>query len=128
MREMRNYRDYLIERLSDPEKAIVHLQVAVEEYQNDGDMFIVLKALQNVLEAQGDLSELTPQVYLLRGIVYHSRKEYDWAIEDYNTVIALNPDNAEAHTYRALAYNRTGDFDHTHEAFTKVAYKNTKTG
>ena len=103
MREMRKYRYYLIERLSDPEKAIVHIQVAMEEYQNDGDTFMFLKALQSVLEAQGDLSELTPHVYLLRGIVYHSRKEYDWAIEDYNTVIALNPDNAEAHTYRGFS-------------------------
>ena len=60
--------------------------------------------------------------------LYKTKKEYDWAIEAYNTVLALNPNNAEAHKYRALAYNRTCEFDHTHEAFTKVAHKNTKTG
>ncbi len=59
MREMRKYRYYLIERLSDPEKAIVHLQVALEEYQNDSDTFMLLKAFQSVLEAQGALSEQT---------------------------------------------------------------------
>ena len=128
MREMRKYRDYLIERLSDPEKAIVHLQVALEEYQKDGDTGALLIALESIAEAQSENKELVSQVYLLSGVAHHSRKEYDWAIEDYNTVLALNPDNAEAHKYRALAYDKTGDFDHTHEAFTKATQMNTKTG
>ena len=33
MRQMRKYRDYLIEELSDPEEAIVYLEVSKEEYQ-----------------------------------------------------------------------------------------------
>ena len=121
MREMRNYRDYLIGILADPEEAIGYFQASVEEYQNDGDTGALLIALESIAKAQSENKELASQVYLLSGLAHHSRKEYDWAIEDYNTVIALNPDNAEAHTYRALAYDRTGEFDHTHEAFAKVA-------
>ena len=129
MREMRNYRDYIIERLvSDPEEAIGYLQASVEEYQKDGDTGALLIALESIAKAQSENKELASQVYLLSGVAHHSRKEYDWAIEDYNTVIALNPDNAEAHTYRALAYDRTGEFDHTHAAFTKATQMNAKTG
>ena len=121
MREMIDYRDYLIGRLSDPEEAIGYLQTSVEEYQKDGDTGAFLIALESIAKAQFENKELASQVYLLSGIAHHSRKEYDWAIEDYDTVLALNPDNAEAHIYRTLAYERTGEFDHTHEAFTKVA-------
>ena len=128
MREMRNYRDYLIGILADPEEAIGYLQASVEEYQKDGDTGALLIALESIAKAQSENKELASQVYLLSGVAHHSRKEYDWAIEDYNTVIALNPDNAEAHTYRALAYDRTGEFDHTHAAFTKATQMNAKTG
>ena len=121
MREMIDYRDYLIGILADPEEAIGYLQASVEEYQKDGDTGALLIALKSIAKAQSENKELASQVYLLSGLAHHSRKEYDWAIEDYNTVIALNPDNAEAHTYRALAYERTGEFDHTHAAFAKVA-------
>ena len=128
MREMRNYRDYLIGTLAIPEEAIGYLQASIEEYQKDGDTVALLIALESIAKAQSENKELAIQVYLLSGVAHHSRQEYEWAIEDYNTVLALNPDNAEAHKYRALAYDKTGTFDHTHEVFTKVAHINTKTG
>lgn len=92
MRKMRNYRDYLIEELSDREEAIAYLQISIEEYQKDGNTSALLLALQSIIEAQGGRSELVLQVYLLRGLVYHSQKEYDAAIEDYTKVLELNPD------------------------------------
>ena len=92
MRKMIKYRDYLIEELSDREEAIVYLQTSIEEYQKDGDTLALLLALQSIIEAQRGRSELVLQVYLLRGLVYHSQKEYDAAIEDYTKVLALNPD------------------------------------
>ena len=121
MREMRKYRDYLIDTLADREEAVGYLQASVEEYQKDGDTVALLIALESIAKAQSKNKGLTAQVYLLSGVAHHSRKEYDWAIEDYNTVLALKPDNAEAYQYRALAYDKTGEFDHTHEAFTKIA-------
>ncbi len=92
MRKMIKYRDYLIEELSDREEAIVYLQTSIEEYQKDGDTLALLLALQSIIEAQRGRSELVLQVYLLRGLVYHSQKEYDAAIEDYTKVLELNLD------------------------------------
>ena len=92
MRKMRNYRDYLIEKLSDREEAVVYLQTSIEEYQKDGNTPALLLALQSIIKAQDGRSELALQVYLLRGLVYHSQKEYDAAIEDYTKVLELNPD------------------------------------
>ena len=92
MRKMIKYRDYLIEKLSDREEATVYLQTSIEEYQKDGNTPALLLALQSIIEAQRGRSELVLQVYLLRGLVYHSKKEYDAAIEDYTKVLELNPD------------------------------------
>ena len=69
MREMINYRDYLIEELSDPEEALVYLEVSQEEYQKDGDTVAFLIALQSIAEAQTGNNELLSQVYLLSGEV-----------------------------------------------------------
>ena len=74
MRKMRKYRDYLIEELSDPEEAIVYLEVSIEEYQKDGDTVAFLIALQSIAKAQAENNELTSQVYLLSGGVHRSRR------------------------------------------------------
>ena len=120
MRKMRKYRDYLIEELSDLEEVIVYLEVSIEEYQKDGDTVAFLIALQSIAEAQAENNEIASQVYLLSGGVHNSRGEYDWAIEDYNTVIKLNPDNVEAYIYRGLAYHHKGECDRAIEDFTKA--------
>ena len=73
MRQMINYRDYLIKELSDPEEAIVYLEVSIEEYQKDGDTVAFLLALQSIAEAQVGNNELLSQVYLLSGEVHRSR-------------------------------------------------------
>ena len=120
MRQMRKYRDYLIGRLADREEAIVYLEVSIEEYQKDRDTVAFLIALQSIAEAQAENNELTSQVYLLSGGVHRSRGEYDWAIEDYDTVIEMNPDNAEAYIYRGMAYHHKGEYDRAIEDFTKA--------
>ena len=56
-RKMRKYRDYLIEKLADREKAVSYLQTALEEYQTDGDMPALLLALRSVVEAQGGIGD-----------------------------------------------------------------------
>ena len=127
MRKMRKYRDYLIEELSDPEEAIVYLEVSIEEYQKDGDTVAFLLALQSITEAQAENNELASQVYLLSGEVHRSRGEYDWAIEDYNivikltnTVIETDPNNAEAYIRRGMAYHHKGEYGSAIENFTKT--------
>ena len=56
-RKMRKYRDYLIEKLADREKAVSYLRTALEEYQTDGDMPALLLALRSVIEAQGGIQD-----------------------------------------------------------------------
>ena len=127
MREMRKYRDYLIEELSDPEEAIVYLEVSKEEYQKDGDAVAFLLALQSIAEAQAGNNELASQVYLLSGDVHRSRGEHDLAIEDYDTVIELtnaviemNPNDIEAYIRRGIAYHHKGEYNLAVANFTKA--------
>ena len=62
MREMRDYRTYLIQTLRDKEEAIAYLQTALEEYQTDHDTEAFSLALRTVAEAQGGLSELAKRL------------------------------------------------------------------
>ena len=120
MRQMRKYRDYLIGRLADREEAIAYLEVSIEEYQKDGDTVAFLIALQSIAEAQAENNEIASQVYLLSGGVHLSQGEYDWAIEDYNTVIDMKPDGVEAYIHRGLAYHHKGEYDRAIGDFTKA--------
>lgn len=63
MREMRTWREYLIEKFADREKAMGYLQVALEEYQGDNDTATFMRALQTVVEAQGGIHELANQIH-----------------------------------------------------------------
>ena len=120
MRQMRKYRDYLAERLADREEAIAYFHTSIEEYQQDGDNAAFLIALQSIAKAQATNNELASQVYLWSGRVHRSRREYDWAIEDYNIVIDMNPDNVEAYYNRGVTYHHKGDYDRAIEDYTKT--------
>ena len=58
---MRTYREYLIDIFTDPDEAIGHLQVALEDYQTHGNTGTLLFLLETVVEAQGGISELAKQ-------------------------------------------------------------------
>ena len=59
MREMRNWREYLIERLAaDPEEAIGFLQAVMEDYQVFRNSAAVVSAVQAVIESQGGTAEV----------------------------------------------------------------------
>ena len=57
-RQFRKFEDGLRERLSDPEYARVFLDVALEEYEEDGDTEVFLLALRDVAESQGGLTNM----------------------------------------------------------------------
>ena len=60
MRDMGNWREYQIERLTnDQEAAIDYLQLTLEEYLVDGDLPFFLKGLQTFVESQGGVSEFS---------------------------------------------------------------------
>ncbi len=63
MREYRTWEEILMERFtSDWEEAIGYLDVALEEYQEDGDTPFFLWGLQNVIEARGGVSEVAKKI------------------------------------------------------------------
>ena len=120
--KMRKYRDYLVEELADYEEAVTFFQVVLEEYEKDHDNLAFLLDLESIIAAQGKESKLAPQVYLFRGLVHHSLKQYDSAVKDYNTVLELNPADSMAHVYRTLAYYQGGDKDRALANFHRACY------
>jgi DNA-binding phage protein len=63
MRKLRTLHEFLIERFAvDMEEAISYLDVALEEYQEDGDTLFFLLGLQHVIEARGGVSEVAKKI------------------------------------------------------------------
>jgi len=67
---MRNFRDYVKDKLKDPEEAISYLNTALEEYEKDRDTEAFLLALRTVTEARGGVSELARKTNLNRQHLY----------------------------------------------------------
>lgn len=59
---MGDWHEYLIERLTNPEKARAYLNVSLEEYQVDGDLSFFLLGLRNVVEAHGGVPTLAKRI------------------------------------------------------------------
>ena len=74
-RQFRKYEDSLRERLADSEYARVFLDVALEEYEQDGDTEAFLLALRDVAEAQGGITKLAEQTKLNRQNLYKALSE-----------------------------------------------------
>ena len=62
MRKMGIWRDYLIEKLADRERAIGYLQAILDDYYIYGGAAVVRDALETVLEAQGGVSKVAKQI------------------------------------------------------------------
>jgi len=69
------FRDYLIEKLRDPEETAVYLSVALEEYEEDQDVDAFLLALRTVVDARGGVSELAKRTGLNRQHLYRALSE-----------------------------------------------------
>ncbi|EKD53748.1 MAG: hypothetical protein ACD_60C00157G0002 [uncultured bacterium] len=65
-----NYEEWLINSLKNKKEAATYLQVALDEYQNDGDLEAFLMALRHVAEAQGGLGKLSKKTHLNRESLY----------------------------------------------------------
>ncbi len=65
-----NYEEWLINCLKNKKEATAYLQVALEEYQNDGDFEAFLLALRHVAEAQGGIGKLSKRTHLNRENLY----------------------------------------------------------
>ena len=53
-----------MEELANQEEAIGYLDVALEEYQEDGDTPFFWQGVKNVVEAQGGISELAKRIHM----------------------------------------------------------------
>ncbi len=63
MKKLRTLHEFLMERFAaDMEEAISYLDVALEEYQEDGDTLFFLLGLEHVIEAQGGVSEVAKKI------------------------------------------------------------------
>lgn len=69
-RHFRKYEDALRERLADLDYARVFLDIALEEYEKDGDRETFLLALRDVAEARGGLTKLAERTRLNRQNLY----------------------------------------------------------
>ncbi len=65
-----NYEEWLIHSLENKKEAAAYLQVALEEYQKDGDLEAFLLALRHVAEAQGGIGKLAKKTHLNRESLY----------------------------------------------------------
>jgi probable addiction module antidote protein len=65
-----DYQEWLIHSLKNKKEAATFLQVALEEYQDDGDLEAFLLALRQVAEAQGGLGKLSQKTHLNRESLY----------------------------------------------------------
>ena len=68
----RPFKEYLMERLQDPEEARGYLEVAIEEYEEDGDHAAFLLALRDVVDAQGGVGKLAEETGLNRQHLYRA--------------------------------------------------------
>lgn len=65
-----SYEEWLIKSLRNKKEAAIYLQVALDEYQKDGDLEAFLLALRHVAEAQGGLGKLSKKTHLNRESLY----------------------------------------------------------
>ena len=75
MQNYRNFKDYHIQRLGDPEDAHHYLSVALSDYQETGEVEPFLLAVRDVTEAQGGVSKLAARTQLNRQSLYKALSE-----------------------------------------------------
>lgn len=71
------------------------------------------KRFEEALAAFSDVIARAPGdrlVFEARGLVYRDAELYDLAIKDFDSAIALDPSQGEAHLHRAICYQRVSQF------------------
>lgn len=69
-KKLRNHDEVVLEQLQNPEMAKAYLDVALEEYEQDGDLAFFLEALRNVVEAREGMTQLAEKTGLNRQNLY----------------------------------------------------------
>ena len=76
MRNYRNFKDYHIEQLRDPENAKIYLSVALEDYEKDGDIEAFSLAMRDIAEAQDGMAQFADERISLTGEESYPSKTY----------------------------------------------------
>ena len=63
MRQMRRYRDFLIEELADRDEALSFLEVLLEEYEKDPDDAVLYYGFSAAIKAQGGAREFARKTH-----------------------------------------------------------------
>lgn len=71
LKNTRNYDEWLVEHLKDPEEAQAYLEAVLEEYEKDGDTIALLLALRSVAQAQGGIGKLAERTGISRQHLYY---------------------------------------------------------
>lgn len=71
-KKFRNHDEVLLEQLQNPEMAKAYLEVALEEYEQDGELTFFLEALRNVVEARFGMTHFAEKTGLNRQNLYRA--------------------------------------------------------
>ena len=69
-KNLTSWDNYMNETLQDDCEATAYLELAIEEYQTDGDTKSLMRAIQRVAEAKGGISKLAEDTKLNRQNLY----------------------------------------------------------
>jgi probable addiction module antidote protein len=67
-----DFQELLVDSLRNKKKAAIYLQVALDEYQQNGNAEVFLLALKNIAQAQGGLGKLAEKTTLNRQYLYRA--------------------------------------------------------
>jgi probable addiction module antidote protein len=67
---MRDYQDYLIEKLQKEEEAVAYLNASIEEYLEDGDTKALMLALEHLARAKYSITEMAKKSGVKRQHLY----------------------------------------------------------
>ena len=69
-KNLTSWDNYMNETLQDDCEATAYLELAIEEYQEDGDTKALMRAIQRVAEAKGGITKLAEETKLNRQNLY----------------------------------------------------------
>ena len=75
MSQLRNFKDYHIEKLKNPKEARAYLSLALFDYEKDNDIDDFLLAIRDVAQARGGLGKLAQDTRLNRQNLYRALSE-----------------------------------------------------
>ena len=69
-KKCRTFHEYVVESLRDPEEAREYVEVALEEFEQDGDVEALMLALRTVAEARGGIGKIAKKAKMPRQSLY----------------------------------------------------------